>query len=112
MSTVVERLIVAFAVEDDEWALLAPFMPTKTHNTGSETDWRRVVDCLIAKCGLPNCSWRKIPHASTIRMAFHRSIQFGTRSAIERALPSLDLSRDYLLKPICIAAHRIAGRRR
>ena len=112
MSTPVERMIVSFAVADDEWALLAPYMPRKAHNTGSETDWRHVVDCLIAKCGLPNCSWRKIPHASTIRMAFRRSVQYGTWTAIERALPRLNLSRVDLIKPICVAAHRVKGARR
>ena len=112
MSTTVERMIVLYAVEDDEWALLLPFMPTKVHNTGSKTDWRHVANCLIAKCGLPNCSWRKIPHASTIRMAFHRSIDYGTWSAIERALPRLNLSRLDLIKPICLAAHRMKGGRR
>jgi len=38
MRTTTEMAIAAFAVEDDDWALLAPFMPVKEHKTGSNTD--------------------------------------------------------------------------
>jgi hypothetical protein len=102
--TIIERAIATFAIADDEWALLAPFMPTKKHNTGSETDWRSTVDALIVKWNLPNCAWRKIPSASRIRMAWHRSVEYGTWAEIERALPSLGLSRASMFKKICFAA--------
>jgi transposase len=89
--TVIERAIAKFAVDDDEWAVLAPYMPVKEHKSGSETDWRHVVDALVVKWNFPNCAWRKLPHSSQIRMAWHRSVDYGTWSALERALPNLNL---------------------
>ena len=106
-STTTQRAIDTFALDDEEWCQLAPFMPTKTHNTGSDTNWRAVVNALIVKWYLPNCSWRKIPNASRIRMAWHRSIEYGTWAQIERALPTLNFSRTGMLKRICFAAGKV-----
>ncbi len=111
MLTTIEKAIKTFAIADDEWALLAPFMPKKVHNAGSETNWRAVVDALIVKWMLPNCAWRKIPKASRIRMAWHRSVEYGTWAEIERELPSLGLSRARMFRKICVAAHRARARR-
>ena len=112
MTTITERAIATFALNDEEWALLASYMPTKAHNTGSDTDWRAVVNALMIKWYFPLCAWRKIPNASRVRMAWHRSVDYGTWSAIERALPSLNLSRAGMLKRICFAAGRAKGARR
>jgi hypothetical protein len=109
--TTIQRAIATFAIQDDEWILLAPFMPRKAHNTGSQTDWRAIVDALLVKWMLSNCAWRKFPNASRLRMAWHRSVEYGTWAQIERALPSLGLSRAAMFQQICTAARRVRTQR-
>ena len=109
--TTTERAIDTFALDDEEWAPLAPFMPPQVGKR--LIDWRRVLDCVLIRFafGVRGVSWRKIPNSSAIRMAFMKAVELGVFTRIEEALPTLNV-RHSMWRKVCEGAKVAATRRR